>query len=72
MNDFTYEKTRRIIYGPEEEPGHGAHFIPVCEKCGRFAKADEIVEFNSDGLKNSPNADCKKCGRTQMIFEGWY
>lgn len=62
-----YEGMWRLSYGDE-----GACFVPVCEKCGRFVKADGTVSFNGLGeLKDCPNATCKKCGRTQMIFEGY-
>lgn len=65
MNE--YEEVRRVVYGDE-----GATFIPVCEKCGRFVKADKEVYFNGLGdLKDEPNATCKKDGRIKMIFEGY-
>ncbi len=64
---FEYENIRRVVY---EE---GATFIPVCENCGRFVKKDREIWFNELGqLKEAPNATCKKCGRVQMIFEGYY
>jgi len=51
----------------------GATFIPKCDKCGRYVKADEIIEVNDIvGLKNQPNATCKKCGRVKMNFIGFY
>jgi hypothetical protein len=63
----TYEGMRRICYGDE-----GATFVPVCEKCGRFVKADQNVVFTYDGPPlDAPNATCKKCGRVQMLFEGY-
>ena len=64
---YEYEGVRRITYGEE-----GATFIPVCMKCGRFVKADDVV-FVSEGagLKKQPNATCSKCGRTEMMFEGF-
>ena len=62
-----YFNFRRICYGDE-----GATFIPVCEICKRFVKADETVRFNGLGeLADEPNATCKKHGRTKMIFEGY-
>lgn len=65
MNE--YEGIRRIEYES------GAIFVPVCETCGRFVKADNYVFCNdATGLKDAPNADCKKCGRTRMHFEGFY
>ena len=64
---FEYEGMRRIVYGED-----GATFIPVCEKCGKFVKADAEVFFNGLGeLKKEPNANCKKDGRVNMIFEGY-
>ena len=62
-----YEGTKRIQYSD------GATFVPVCEKCGRFVKSDETIEVSElEGLKDQPNATCKKCGRTQMVFEGFF
>lgn len=61
-----YEETRRICYEG------GAQFVPVCEQCGRFVKADETIRCNDAiGLSNEPNATCSKCGRVQMLFEGF-
>jgi uncharacterized Zn finger protein len=64
MNE--YENTRRLVYG------EGAHFVPVCETCGRFVKADKEVLFDAWDQPKGPNATCKKCGRVQMLWEGWY
>lgn len=51
----------------------GANFVRVCENCGRFVKADGIIRVHEDyGLKDEPNATCSKCGRTKMLFEGFY
>ena len=64
MNE--YENTRRIKYKS------GATFVPVCEKCGRFVKADhEIFISEGKGLSPQHNATCSKCGRTRMLFEGF-
>ena len=61
-----YETIRRVQYHG------GATFVPVCEKCGRFVKADdEITVDGFDNLIDQPNATCSKCGRAQMIFEGY-
>jgi hypothetical protein len=50
----------------------GATFIPVCERCGRFVKADEEVWVSEGaGLSDRPNATCSKCGRTRMLFVGF-
>lgn len=66
MTEATYENTRRVCYEG------GAQFVPVCETCGRFVKADAVVYSNEVvGLKDEPNATCKKCGRTKMLFEGF-
>jgi len=62
-----YENVRRIVYDS------GATFVPVCEKCGRFVKADRTIEVSEmSGLKKQPNSTCKKCGRVEMLFEGFY
>jgi hypothetical protein len=48
-------------------------FIPKCSKCKRYVKADEYVYTNDIiGLKDQPNATCKKCGRVKMIFLGFF
>ena len=72
MTEGTYEDFRRVVYGD------GATFVPVCagifdqsEGCGRFVKADETVRVSDAGLAPSPNATCKKCGRVEMLFEGF-
>ena len=63
---FEYENTIRIQYED------GATFVPRCIKCGRFVKADETIMSSDEcGLKDQPNAACSKCGRTNMIFEGF-
>lgn len=65
--DNEYENVRRITYEG------GAVFVPVCEKCGRFVKADKTIEVSEmSGLKKQQNATCKKCGRVEMLFEGFY
>jgi hypothetical protein len=63
-----YENVRRLVYGD------GAHFVPVCENCYRFVKADETVGFTHLGerVADEPNATCFKCGRVKMLFEGFY
>jgi len=60
-----YEDTRRVYYGEDN-----ASFVPVCIKCGRFVKADKEVMFNEMGPVGD-NAICSKCGRIQMLFEGY-
>lgn len=65
--EFEYEGVKRVVYDG------GATFVPVCEKCGRFVKADKAIEVSEiSGLKKQPNATCKKCGRVEMLFEGFF
>lgn len=68
-----YAEVRRLKYGE-------AIFIPVCPTCGRFVKADHEMQFkvvaDSSGWCDNvepvePNADCKKCGRVGMLWEGY-
>jgi hypothetical protein len=62
-------------YGPEVRRvvfGEGMTFVPVCEQCSRFVKADEEVFTDAWGQPCKPNAKCKKCGPTFMLFEGYY
>lgn len=63
-----YENTRRITLG------NGAQFVPVCIKCSRFVKADKEINFYtySEELVKRPNATCAKCGRVEMMFEGFF
>jgi len=60
-----YEGIKRVVYG------EGATFVPVCEKCGKFVKPDKFLKWSESTGVVEPNAMCKKCGRTSMIFEGW-
>lgn len=61
-----YEDVRRVSYES------GAVFVPVCRTCGRFVKADATIMVSDwGGLKKQPNATCSKCGRTEMLFEGF-
>ena len=69
MHDYEYEGVRRLVYGG---PEIGATFVPVCETCGRFVKGDDTIRFNGLGEKRpGPNATCSKCGRVEMLFEGY-
>lgn len=66
MNEGEYVETRRVRYTG------GAQFVPVCEKCGRYVKADKTISVSEGlGLHPQPNATCSKCGRTHMLFEGF-
>ena len=62
---YEYENTRRVTYG------EGMTFVPVCEKCGRYVKADKTVYWSEAHGVKTPNATCARCGRTGMRFEGW-
>ena len=65
MTEGAYEDVRRLMYG------EGATFVPVCAGCGRFVTADRTVRLSDAGLMPGPNATCKKCGRVEMVFEGF-
>lgn len=64
-SDNTYENFRRVVYGDN------ATFVPVCEKCGRFVKPDKTIRFEGDNGPVGNTATCAKCGRTEMLFEGF-
>lgn len=69
--DAEYAGVNWVSYdgGHEGDPW----FVPVCVKCGRFVKKDEHVCTSGDGqLSPEPNATCSKCGRTHMIFMGFF
>lgn len=67
MGNDKHVDSPRIRYGNE-----CSTFIRVCERCGRFVKPDDFIEYTgSERLRNQPNATCRKCGRTKMIFEGF-
>ena len=76
MSDYAYEGVRRLVYGDGGE-FDGATFVPVCMGadgkggCGRYVKADPSVTCNHKGLAPQPNATCSRCGRVQMVFEGY-
>jgi len=64
---YDYPNMRRVVYEG------GARFIPVCEKCKRFVKPDKSVRTSEgNGLADEPNATCSVCGRTKMLFEGFF
>lgn len=68
MPDYEYINTRRASYK------NGATFVPVCMKCSRYVKADKAIKTDFEGslINNEPNATCSKCGRTEMLFEGFF
>ena len=66
-----YEDFRRISYDFGDSIGV-AVFVPVCEKCGRFVKGNDKVWAGENGLKPGPNAECRRCGPTEMLFEGFF
>ena len=61
-----YRNIRRIMYDD-------ACFVPVCPKCKRTVKADESVTiYEYPPIIRESNATCPKCGRVEMIFEGFF
>ncbi len=63
---------RQITYGAPDLEFGGATFVPVCEKCGRYVKADKEIAFDWQGQPKSPNASCTRCGPTAMLWQGYY
>ena len=48
-------------------------FVRLCPNCARFVSPDESVLVNGlDEVSKEPNANCSKCGRVTMIFDGWW
>lgn len=71
MSEFEYIGVRRVVCE------NGATFVPVCETCFRFVKVGDIWFKGPPGFdgpldESRPNAICKKCGPTKMLFEGFY
>jgi hypothetical protein len=69
-----YEGTKRIRYEIDDETG-SAQFVPVCNKCHQFVIPDEnimVMDDHSVVKPCEPNATCSKCGRTSMLFEGYF
>lgn len=66
-----YVNMRRKVYGDDNGWTGDAVFVPVCSICGRFVKADEFVDVGERGLRKQPNATCSRCGRVEMLFEGF-
>ncbi len=65
---FYDTETRRIVFDCGDVGK--AIFIPRC-KCGFFCKPHKEIFVNDYGLSDRPNADCKRCGATHMVFEGF-
>ena len=54
-------------------PDYGdAVFIRRCSKCNRFVRADKEIWIGEETIRPGPNATCKKCGRTEMDFQGFF
>lgn len=69
---YEYENLRRIVYGTPGSEYEGATFIPVCPNCGRFVTADATITFRDGTVSDEPNAECRRCGRVEMPFEGFH
>ena len=66
------EKTPMQFYGGEESDEVLA-FVRLCPNCGRFVKPDDEVNVNGlEQLVPGTNANCSKCGRVEMPFDGWW
>jgi uncharacterized protein with PIN domain len=52
--------------------GDGMTFERRCEKCNRFVKPFKRVKVDGQGQPKGNNATCRKCGRTRMLFIGYY
>jgi hypothetical protein len=63
---FYYYNEKYVVYEG------GITFARHCEICGRFVKADKTIMASEMSISDEPNATCKKCGRTHMIFLGYY
>ncbi len=61
---------RTITFGEGEF--EGMTFIPKCEKCGRYVRADREVKIDFEGQPKGSNATCSQHGRVEMIFIGYY
>ena len=67
-----YENFRRVSYAGPDHVGDPV-FVPVCLTCGRFVKADGSIFVNELGrFRDDSNAECKKCGRVSMPFDGFF
>lgn len=66
-----YESARRVTYDCGEIGL--AQFVPVCVTCSRFVTQNETIRVSEvGGVSAAPNAICKKCGPTHMLFEGFF
>ena len=52
--------------------GDGMTFVRRCETCNRFVKPCKRVKVDGQGQPRGNNATCRKCGRTRMLFIGYY
>lgn len=53
----------------------GACYNRRCPKCGRWTKAPKSVthrETAEGTVYGKCGADCKKCGKVELEFEGWF
>jgi len=64
------EDPRAYVY--YEGDGGTAVFERRCRQCSRFVQADAIATFDGRGQIVWPNATCRRCGRVQMLFTGWF
>ena len=50
-----------------------AHFLPICPICKKFVKVDDEIFFDCFYQPiEQPNATCKKHGRIQIDFLGYF
>jgi ribosomal protein S27AE len=64
------ENTPMQFYGEAPEV---LAFVRLCPNCGRFVKPDNEVFVNGlEHLVHGENATCSKCGRVEMIFNGYW
>jgi len=60
--------------GPFQSYAGGALYARRCPSCGRIVEADESILINGldEVVDEGSNATCRKCGRVQMDFIGWF
>jgi ribosomal protein S27AE len=57
----------------DDKEGGKLLFTRRCPACGRIVKADATVRVNGLGeYVPRPNADCSRCGRVEMAFQGFF